>query len=280
MIRAVHPPMIVACLALAAGGAGAGESRCWIDKGAVVVAAAYGPIVGDFIFDLSQAHSQLHVTAAQAAGWTGATARRTLRLAGQTLPAFAIAIADLDGHTRDFPTNIAGVLGADVLGRFTLDMDFDPCRLRLSRKPGPGANTGRGLKIRMIRGAPAVFAAISDGVTARAGWFAVDTASAGSRIAHASFSRSLRAGDDPSDRVRPPARLRAVSIDGNLIEQSPAGVMSGSAPGLAGALGLAVWSRFHLSVGGGQKWLDISQRKARVQAIHRAAGTVSKARPS
>ena len=242
---------------LAAGAVQAGETRCWIDNGAVVVAAAYGPILGDFILDLSQAHSQLHATAAQATGWTGDSARRTLRLAGETVPAFPIAIADLDARTRGFPTNIAGVLGADVLGRFALDLDLEPCRLRLTRGPAsrrPGAHR---LRIRMIAGAPAVFAAISDGVTSRTGWFAIDTASAGSRIADAGFSRPPARSVDPSGRAWAPARLRAVSVGGTLIEQTPAGLMKPAEPGLAGALGVAVWSRFHVRMDGRRGWMEV-----------------------
>ncbi len=102
----------------------------------------------------------------------------------------------------------------------------------------------------MIAGAPAVFAAVSDGVVARTGWFAVDTASAGSQLADAGFSRPLPKGLDPGDRAAPPARLRAVSLGGILVEQTPAGLMNAATPGLAGSLGLAIWARIHLRIDG------------------------------
>lgn len=241
--------LMTACLAIAvAGVVQAGEIRCWIDRGAVVVPAAYGPIAGDFILDLSQARSQLHETAAQTVGWTSDTARWPLRLAGQVRRGFPMTVANLDARTAAFPTNIAGVLGADALGRFTLDLDLKPCRLRLSEVAVPPRPGLRRLKTRVIAGAPGVFAAISDGVTARTGWFALDTASAGSRIADAGFSRPLPKGVDPSGRAQAPARLRAVSLGGYLLEQTPAGIMNPVTPGLAGALGTAVWSRFHIQL--------------------------------
>jgi hypothetical protein len=231
-------------MAAAAGAVRAGEIRCWVDRGAVVVPAAYGPVAGDFILDLSQARSQMNVTAARTAGWTEQTTRWTLRLAGGRRPGFPMMVSDLDARTLGMPTNIAGVLGADAIGAFTVDLDLEPCRLRLTR--GSRRIEGGRLKTRIIGGVPAVFAAVSDGFAARAGWFAIDTASLGSRIADAGFSRPLPNGVDPSDRARPPGRLRAISLAGALVEQTPAGLMSPVTPGLAGALGVAVWSRVHL----------------------------------
>jgi hypothetical protein len=232
----------------AAGSARGGVVRCWIDHGAVVVPAAYGPIAGDFILDLTAPHSQLHDTAAQTAGWTQSQAHWTLRLAGKTRHDFQMMVTDLDARIIGFPTNIAGILGADVIGRSTLDLDLEPCRLRLSQASPRRAN--HGLWTTMISGAPAVFAAISDGVTARAGWFAIDTASAGSRIADARFSRALPKSDDPGGRERPPARLRAVSLNGRLIEQTPAGLMSFAPPGLSGSLGVSIWRTVHVRLDG------------------------------
>ena len=242
MIRAARLRLLAVCLVLAGAGAARGaDIRCSIDNGAVVVAAAYGPIAGDFLLDLSQAHSQLHATAAQTAGWTDDHTSRTLRLAGQTLRDFPMSVADLGARTAAFPTNISGVLGADAMRRFALDLTFTPCRLRLTRGLPPKRPGVHVLNVRTLGGVPVVSAAISDGVTARAGLFAIDTASAGSRIADAGFSRALPAGADPADRARPPARLRAVSVGGVLVEQTPAGVMGPAAPGLSGALGLGVW---------------------------------------
>jgi hypothetical protein len=249
MNRATQVGLVALCLALTtAFAARAGVVRCWIDHGAVVVPAAYGPIAGDFVVDLSRAKSQLHDTAAQTAGWTRGSARWTLRFAGQTRRAFPMTVADLDMRIAGFPTNIAGILGADVLDRFTLDLDLDPCRLRLTR--GSRRRDPRDPRMRAVAGVPAVFAAISDGVTARAGWFTIDTASAGSRIADAEFSRPLPNGIDAGDRARPPARLRAVSVGDVLVEQTPAGLMTAGARTVCGSLGLSIWARVHLRIDG------------------------------
>jgi hypothetical protein len=239
--------MAICLVALCAGVAQAGEARCWLDNGAVVVPATYGPITGDFILDLSQTASQLHETAAQAAGWSENSARSTLRLAGRAKHGFPMRVTDLDVRVARFPTNIAGILGADVLGGLTLDLDLAPCRLRLARS---GRKTVRHPVTRLVAGTPTVFAAISDGVTARTGWFSVDTASTGARIADAGFSRPLPKAADANDRARPPGRLRAVSVAGQLLEQTPAGVMAPAAPGLAGSLGTWVWARVHLHIDG------------------------------
>lgn len=227
------------CGVSAAQPASDADIRCWIDHGALVVPADYGPLAGDFILDLSQATSQVHETSAQTAGWTGRSVRWPLSLAGRTLPGFSASVADLDARTGGFPTNISGVLGADILNHSTLTLSFNPCRLRLYPSRARGHPT-----IRTIAGVPAVFAAVSDGATTRAGWFAIDTASAGSRLSGAGFSRPLEPGVDPGDRAWPPARLRAVSIGGVLIEQTPAGVTQDTAAGLDGYLGLDVWRAF------------------------------------
>jgi hypothetical protein len=245
MNAAAHIRLPAIWLAIAlAGAARAGDARCWIDNGAVVVPAAYGPIAGDFILDLSQSTSQLHETAARTAGSTNDAVSWTLRLAGRTRRGFRMRVADLDARAARFPTNIAGILGADVLGGSTLDLDLQPCRLRLTLRPAPPKT--HDLRTRTVAGVPAVFAAISDGIVARTGWFAIDTASAGSRLADAGLSRPLPKGIDAGDRAAPPARLRAVSVGGKLVEQTPAGLMNPSAPGLAGSLGLSIWSRIHL----------------------------------
>jgi hypothetical protein len=47
---------------LAGPPAPAGQTRCWVDNGAVIAPAAFGDIAGDFIFDLSAPQSVLHST--------------------------------------------------------------------------------------------------------------------------------------------------------------------------------------------------------------------------
>ncbi|MEO8927211.1 MAG: hypothetical protein ABI306_08610 [Caulobacteraceae bacterium] len=239
---------------LVAGGARAGVARCWFENGALVVPAAFGDIAGDFILDLSTPKSQLHVTRAQSGGVTTDEASADLVLAGERIHGFHMEVTDLDARTRAFTTNIAGVLGADALGPFVVDIGFAPCTVRLDRRHRAAASGAMKLKVQVVAGVPAIAAAISDGPTSRAGLFAIDTASAGIRIADASLSRPPPVGIDPAGREAPPARLRALSLGGLLFERTPAGLMAQAPPGLAGAIGDAVWRRFHLR-------LDLKNRR-------------------
>ena len=106
----------------------------------------------------------------------------------------------------------------------------------------------------MIDGRPAVPAAISDGSASRSGWFLIDTASWGSLIANAGFSRPPR-----NRAIAAPARLRAMSLGGTLFEQTPAGLMPPQdGESVDGAIGAAVLahSRLRLDQTGG--WLTLT----------------------
>ena len=236
---------------LIAGGARSGETRCWFENGALVVPAAFGDIAGDFILDLSAPVSQLHVTRAQSQGIGADQARADLALAGERIGGFSMTVADLDARSKGFTTNIAGVLGADALAPFVADIDFAPCEVRLSRRPG-GARAGSvRLQVGTIAGVPTVAAAISDGVTSRPGAFAIDTGSAATRIARAALSRVPHPGADPL------VRLRAIAIAGRLFEQTPAGLAPDAPAGLSGSIGTAVWSRFHMRLSMRRGWLEL-----------------------
>ena len=219
-----------------AGAARAGETACWFDNGAVVVPAAFGDIAGDFLIDPAQPTSELHVTSAETFGITGETARGTLRLAGRRIAGLTVDIVDLAPLARPFPAGLVGVIGADALAGHTLVVETAPCRVWLD----PPRPRGRGTPLRRIAGAWAVKAAISDGVRARQGWFAVSTAAWPSRIAGAALSRQPAPGADP------PVRLRALSLDGRLFENLPAAVIENAPAGLEGSIGMAVWSRFRV----------------------------------
>jgi hypothetical protein len=236
---------------LTAGPVRAGETACWFENGAVVVPAAFGDIAGDFILDLSSPVSQLHVTTAQTFGIDTPTARAGLRLAGERIGPLTLPVADLDARARGFVTSIVGVIGADALRAFVTEISTQPCRVRLSRRGDrrPGAVR---LPLRMVDGALAVRAAISDGATSRAGWFAIDTGQAPTLAADATLSRTPAPGSDP------PVRLRAVSVAGRLFEQVPGGVMAPPRAGLAGTIGMAVWSRFRLRLDPRQGWLELT----------------------
>ena len=261
MVGAVKwPASLCVALVLIAARARAGETRCWFENGALVVPAAFGDIAGDFILDVSAPRSQLHVTRAQSAGIVADHARADLRLAGERIRRFDMKVADLDARSHGFTTNIAGVLGADAAAPFTADIDFSPCRVRLRR--GRPAHLGGGyrLKVQEVAGVPAVEAAISDGAVSRQGLFAIDTASAGTRVSGGRLSRAPPTGVDPTDRDTPPARLRALSLAGLLFEQTPAGLASDAPPAPDGAIGNSVWSRFHVRLAIGRGWLEVSPR--------------------
>jgi hypothetical protein len=198
----------------------------------VVTPAAFGAIAGDFILDLSQPQSQLDATRALAAGLTDPTVTADLRLAGDRLPRATLAVAPLDARALHFVTPIAGVIGADILRRRSLELAFSPCRIALTRSR-PSRRAAASLPLTWIAGRPTLAAAVSDGVASRKGRFAIDTASPRVRVENARLSR-------PGDESR--ARLRALSIAGRLFENLPAAL------GAPDAIGTEVWSAYRLRI--------------------------------
>ena len=242
------------------GAAPAGAAASRLENGAVVVPAAFGDIAGDFILDASAPASQLHLTRAQADGLAGPDARADLTVAGERLRDITLQVVDLDARSRSFATVINGVIGADVLAHFVVEVRFSPCRLTLySQPPTPWGGAVR-LKVARAGGVPAVVATAFDGKLSREGLFAIDTASAPVRIAEASLSRSPPAGVDPDGRDVAPARLRALSLGGRLFENIPAGLIADAPAGLAGAIGDAVWSRFDMRLDLSRGWLELVPR--------------------
>lgn len=250
MIRAAN---LLFALTFAATTASAGETRCWFENGAVVAPAGFGDVTGDFIIDLSQAGSQIHETSARMRGYTGNSMIATLRVGGARIAGFAAGVSDLDARTSAFTTNISGVLGADAFRGFVFELDFAPCRLRLSRGAKGNVAGGSSIRLRTFGGRPAMPAAISDGKTSRSGWFLIDTASRGSLIANADFSRPPR---DPAASA--PARLRALSLAGVLFEQTPAGLMTQNDTRIDGAIGAAVLAHFRLRLDQTRGWLTLA----------------------
>jgi hypothetical protein len=224
-----------------AGAVLAGPAPCWRDNGAVVVSAALGDIAGDFILDLSAPRSLLHVTAALDAGIASATVRAPLRLAGRRIDEADFQVADLDPRTRAFPTNISGVIGADVLAPYAVELDGQPCRIALGRSLR-GVWRER-LPLRLIDGRPAVRATISDGTVALRGWFAIDTAALGIRLA-----TPIAALDPPAGRAVQAPRLAALVLGNELFQNLPVSLDPQTPTGLAGAIGEAVWARFDMRV--------------------------------
>jgi hypothetical protein len=238
-------PLVLAC------GARGGETRCWIDKGALVAPAAFGDIAGDFLIDLSAPASALHVTRAREDGLEGEAATRDLTIAGRRLSGITLPIVDLDAHTARFDTTINGVIGADVLRRFVVEIDPSPCRLRLLRRGGARWAGSVRLPIREAGGRPLVPARVTDGVRVRSGLFALATAEWTTQVA----GRLARpqAAETPA-----PVRLRAVEVAGRLFEQVPAAAPPLGSDGAIGAIGVAVWSQWRLRLDVRHGWLDLA----------------------
>jgi hypothetical protein len=248
------PILLLALVASAAlaGVARAGPARCWIDKGALVAPAAFGDIAGDFLVDLAAPVSALHVTRAQEDGLEGAAATRDLMVAGRRLAGVTLPIADLDARTARFATTINGVIGADLLGRFIVEIDPSPCRLRLlGRRPGPWPGSVR-LPLRQAGGRPVVPARITDGAKARDGLFALGTADWETRLAGARLARPQAA------EGAAPVRLRALEVGGRLFEQVPAAVQPDGGDEARGAIGMAVLSHWRLRLDMARGWLELS----------------------
>lgn len=241
-------PLALACALtalLAASGASAGETACWFENGAVVVPAEIGGVAGDWLLDPSAPHTLLHETRAEMEGLPDAFTAGG-QVAGQRLEAVPVTVADLDDRAPGFFTPIAGVIGADLLERFVVDLQFAPCRVRFSRGRAPAFGRARTLSLQRVDGVLAVQAAISDDRTARSGLFAVDW---GSRAAVRVRDGALRptvADLDPTARNAAPARLRGLSIDGVLYEEQSAALAPALPAELTGALGTDFWSRWRV----------------------------------
>ena len=246
-MRRLATAFACAAISIAAHPARAGETQCWTDNGAVVVPAAFGDIAGDFILDLSAPHSQLHLTTAQSDGMGDATqAQGALTLAGEKIAA-NLAVANLDDRQWGFPTTLNGLIGADILAGYVVELRFAPCQLTLWRRAPQAANAEATLPVTMVGGIPTVSATITDGAKARSGQFAIDTGASGVRIvaARARFSR-LSARVDPLSRDQPPARLAALSLGGRVFQDQPAALQQDAPDGLLGGIGTDVWSRYGL----------------------------------
>lgn len=220
--------IILTAIVVMAGSARAGTTRCWIDQGAVVAAASFGDIAGDFIIDLGAPVSELHVTRANADGIESESAIRSLSVAGRRIADVRMTVADLDALPQT-DTSIAGIIGVDVLSRYPVTIAFAPCRLTWGREPAwRGALR---LPVSMVGGTPTIKAEVSDGAIARAGSMIVATGRTETLVSRATLSRPLKAN------TMTPVRLRAVVVGGRLIEQVPAGV----AEATIGAIGTGVW---------------------------------------
>ncbi len=253
-----RPVLAALCVvALAPAVAVAGEGRCWIDNGALVASASFGDIAGDFLIDLSSPVSQLHDTRAELAGLEAPMVRRDLMIAGKRIAAVDMAVVDLDARTKAFDTSINGVLGADVLGRFTVDIETSPCRIRLSTGKARRFRGGVRLSATLVNGRPLVGATISDGLRVRTGLFAIDTGRWATGVANGRLSRTPAVDQDQPPT---PIRLRALELGGHLFEQPPAFIDTGGDGQSSGSIGLALWSSWRLRLDMRDGWLDLKAR--------------------
>ena len=238
-----------ALLALAATPALAGAAACWFENGVVVVGAEVMGVPGDYILDTATPHTLLAESQAQAAGFAETSLTGEVRLAGVASRGKAVAVAELDLRTGALPTPIAGVIGADVLRDYVLDLSFAPCRVALSPAGrAPRFRSQATLPMSWVADRPVVTAAASDGPRTLSGPFAPATGGdTAVRLSDALASAPGAAKPRelyPYGVLRP--RLRALSFAGALSENLPAGLLKAEDPDLAGEIGAPLLSRFRL----------------------------------
>jgi len=263
--------LALAALLASTGAARAGATRCWVDRGVVVVPAAFGDLAGDYILDLASPKSVLHVDVALGAGIVTPQATATLRVAGESIP-MTFSVASLDARSLGLPSTIEGLIGADALAGRVVDIRFDPCRIRVSGARPPRFHAVASLPITMLDGVPTIAATVSDGRTARAGRFAIDTGTAAVRLSSdvAALSRPAPKGVDPDSRLSPPGRLDALGLAGAARRRLPSALADDLPAGLMGAIGTAAWSRYDVR---------IDLQRGRLE-LARPGGGVSARRPS
>lgn len=235
--------------ALAATPAAAGETACWFENNVIVAPAEVMGVAGDYILDTATPHTLLGDSQAQTAGFAETALTGQVRLAGLTMTRRPVAVANLDLRTGALPTPIAGVIGADVLKAYVLDVSFAPCRVALRPAARAGHFEARAsLPLTWTAGRPTARAAVTDGPRALAGRFAIATGGdTGVRLSDA-LAASPRAAKPkelyPYGILRP--RLRALSLAGDLFENLPGGLIAAEDPTLAGQIGAPILARYRL----------------------------------
>ncbi|MDP3658402.1 hypothetical protein, partial [Phenylobacterium sp.] len=230
--------------------ASAGETACWFEGAQLVAAASVHGIAGDYIIDTGTARTQLHDTRTQGAGLltpedTAVELRGEVRFAGMRRTGLTIEVADLDARSVAMPTPIAGVIGADVLSHYVIDIRFAPCRLAVWRKgEAPTVRSRLSLPLRKAGGRPIAEAAVSDGTRTRRGRFILAT---GQDLAVRLDERnaSVPTATDPKELYPGgigAARLSELSFAGDLISEQLAGLLpAGAVPrGVEGVIGAPI----------------------------------------
>lgn len=221
----------------------AGTVPCWFEGGAVVVPANLGGIAGDFILDTATEGLQLHETRAQGEGLPSRF-EADLRLAGRTYRQRAVEVVDLDARTHAFPTPIAGVIGAGVIGEDVLDLSFAPCRVALF-SPGraPRRQAEETIRLGWTGLRPVIRATVTDGARIRQGWFLLATSSdAALRLSTEAVSLADQTDPGPLLPYGPARRaLRVMSVGGILAENLPTGLIQPQGE-LMGTIGPQIFS--------------------------------------
>lgn len=248
-------------LLFAAGPARAGEVACRFEAGVITVPAQVAGIAGDYILDTGAAQTALHETKAQAEGIAATALTGDVSLAGVMVHAAAVKVQDLDERSWNLPTPAAGVIGADVLKGFVVDVSYAPCRVRLSAPRKAPRFAGRALGLGWDLGRPTVEAAVSDDAHRLSGRFVVATgANAPVRLADdlAQAPGALRPQELYPDGVWL-ARLPQVEFGGAVGRDVGAGLMKPEGD-VVGLLGGAVLAHFRLR-------FDFPARKLLVQPV-------------
>ena len=247
MVRLSLPFLTLTLAAVAATPAWSGEVGCRFEAGVIVVPAVVADIAGDYIVDTGTAQTTLHETRAQAEGIAGRDLTGGVRLAGVRIGEQPLKVADLDIRTWNLPSAVVGVIGADVLSAYVVDVRFAPCRVRLSIPGQAPAFHGHVLPMGRDLGRPTAIASVSDGAHEVTGAFVIAT---GANV-------PVRLADDLAQApgaVRPQelypqgvwlARLPQVRFAGSVGRDVAAGLMAPEGD-VVGLLGGQVLAHFHL----------------------------------
>lgn len=247
MVRLSLPLLALTLAGFAAPPARSGEVACRFQAGVIVVPAVVAGIPGDYILDTGAAQTTLHETTAQTEGISGTDLVGAVALAGFRSGDQPLKIADLDIRTWNLPSPAAGVIGADVLAAYVLDVRYAPCRVRLSTPGQAPAFLGRVLPMGWDLGRPTATASVSDDAHEVTGAFVIAT---GANV-------PVRLADDLAQApgaVRPQelypqgvwlARLPQVTFAGSVGRDVAAGLMAPEGD-VVGLLGGQVLAHFQL----------------------------------
>lgn len=224
----------------------AGEIACRFERGVVTAPAMMAGIAGDYIIDTGAAQSALHETKAQAEGIADTELTGDVSVAGMTVRSLPVKVADLDVRTWNLPTPVAGVIGADALRGFVVDVAYAPCRLRLSAPGQAPRFRGRTLNLGWDLGRPTVTAAVADDQRRISGRFVVAT---GANVPVRLADDLAQTGAADVKELYPEgvwlARLPEVDFAGATGRDVAAGLMKPEGD-VVGVLGGAVLAHFRL----------------------------------